>query len=286
MSEIKELTREEALESLANEYGSIVNLNKKDDGTVELKPSSNYQEIGNVEGDPLSAGAISAGLGAPVGLFQQRQLAKNPKASVTISSPTIVTESEAKPSRRVVGSSGAANWTRAMGNVPEVIAEQAENMRSNNPKGGQFLINKDIENVNKIQSIGEGNKKLYTLPNGTQLMLSPEDIMRLELEEKKLQESKLPNRIMKGITTANKFVNKVPMLSTPLAAFGMGSLGQEFANRQQANDSVGKYIAGAGAIGSGLSLVPYPPAQIVGRGLAMASPLALYAYDKYINPPK
>ena len=46
-------------------------------------------------------------------------------------------------SRTKQGASGASNWVRAMGeDIPDVLAAQAENMRKDNPKGGQAIIDK------------------------------------------------------------------------------------------------------------------------------------------------
>lgn len=80
----------------------------------------------------------------------------------------------AAASRKVPGSSGAANWTRAMGqDVPDVLAESAESMRKTDPRGGQAIIDRDIAAKQKIQQIGAGDYRLSGKGPG-QLMLPPD----------------------------------------------------------------------------------------------------------------
>jgi hypothetical protein len=78
------------------------------------------------------------------------------------------------PGRKVPGASGASNWVRAMGqDVPDVVAETAENMRKDNPKGGQAIIDRDVAAKQKIQQLGAGDYKLTGQGKG-QLMLPPD----------------------------------------------------------------------------------------------------------------
>ena len=87
---------------------------------------------------------------------------------------TGVVDDAAAASRKVPGSSGAANWTRAMGqDVPDVLAESAESMRKTDPRGGQAIIDRDIAAKQKIQQIGAGDYRLSGQGKG-QLMLPPE----------------------------------------------------------------------------------------------------------------
>lgn len=87
---------------------------------------------------------------------------------------TGVVDDAAAASRKVPGSSGAANWTRAMGqDVPDVLAESAESMRKTDPRGGQAIIDRDIAAKQKIQQMGAGDYKLSGQGKG-QLMLPPD----------------------------------------------------------------------------------------------------------------
>ena len=94
------------------------------------------------------------------------------------------------PGRKVPGASGASNWVRAMGqDVPDVVAETAENMRKDNPKGGQAIIDRDVAAKQKIQQLGASDYKLTGQGKG-QLMLPPE----LAAEKTAALESELTQR--------------------------------------------------------------------------------------------
>jgi hypothetical protein len=117
--------------------------------------------------------------------IEAKSLAKQPPASST-SSALGAADEVGGASRKVAGSSGAANWVRAMGqDVPDVIAETAENMRKDNPKGGQAIIDRDVAAKQKIQGLGAGDYKLTGQGSG-QLMLPPdvaaEKTVKLETE--------------------------------------------------------------------------------------------------------
>lgn len=73
---------------------------------------------------------------------------------------------------------------------------------------------------------------------------------------------------------------KVSWLAGGLSGLGATELGMQSAERFLKDDPVGGVIAGAGALGSLASLVPHPAPRVVGGGLAMASPAALYVLDK------
>jgi len=80
--------------------------------------------------------------------------------------------------------------------------------------------------------------------------------------------------------------NALPRVATGLGAFGAGYEGTETVNRLKHDDYPGAAIAGLGALGSALTLAPYPLAKGVGAGLSLAEPFVLGAYDKYIHPQK
>ena len=71
----------------------------------------------------------------------QKDLKSLPKTYVPPVEPAAAETAEQIASRTKQGASGASNWVRAMGeDIPEVLASQAENMRKDNPKGGQAII--------------------------------------------------------------------------------------------------------------------------------------------------
>jgi hypothetical protein len=89
---------------------------------------------------------------------------------------------EQAASRTKPGASGASNWVRAMGeDIPEALAAQAENMRKDNPKGGQAIIDANAAAKQKLQGMGLGDFKL-TEPGPGQLALPPQEAARLEQE--------------------------------------------------------------------------------------------------------
>ena len=71
-----------------------------------------------------------------------------------------------------------------------------------------------------------------------------------------------------------------PVLTGGLGGLGAAELGMQAMERIAQKDPIGAAIAGFGAAGSALGMVPNPATKIVGGGMAMASPLALYLYDK------
>lgn len=65
-----------------------------------------------------------------------------------------------------------------------------------------------------------------------------------------------------------------------LGGLSMAESGMETMKRMQGGDPIGAAIAGAGAFGGGLSMIPTIPTRVGGMALSAASPLTLYLYDK------
>lgn len=182
--------------------------------------------------------------------------------------------------RNVPGSSGAANWTRAMGqNIPDVLAESAESMRKTDPRGGQAIIDRDIANMQKIRGMGAGNFQLSgSGPN--QLMLPPE-VAANRPSPPPPPQPKGPGvlpRIQSGLRQAFP-IGKTSALGA-LGGLGMAEGARETGRRLQEDDMLGALLAGLGTVGSAGAMTPFPPARIAGTVAATASPLALYLYDK------
>jgi len=86
-------------------------------------------------------------------------------------------------SRTTPGDPGAVNWVHSMAeDVPEAVANKALNMRADNPRGGQFLIDQDMLAREKQASLGMGNFDLTKTTGGTQLILPPEESAKIEGE--------------------------------------------------------------------------------------------------------
>jgi hypothetical protein len=79
-----------------------------------------------------------------------------------------------EPSRTKAGASGAVNYVNAMSdNVPEVVANQALNMRKDNPRGGQAIIDANTRAIQKQTDLGLGDYGLTRTAGGVELALPP-----------------------------------------------------------------------------------------------------------------
>lgn len=188
--------------------------------------------------------------------------------------------------RNVPGSSGAANWTRAMGqNIPDVLAESAESMRKTDPRGGQAIIDRDIANMQKIRSIGLGNYPLSG--SGTSQFHLPPEVAANRPPPPQPPAPPQPkgpsvlSRLQSGYRQA--FPVGKTSLSGALGGLGMAEGARETQRRYEEDDMLGALLAGLGTVGSAGAMTPFPPARIAGTVAATASPLALYLYDKMKN---
>lgn len=202
----------------------------------------------------------------------------------------------APPTAPVAGSqkplsSGAANWTRAMGReIPDVLAEQAESMRKTDPRGGQAIIDRDIKAMEKIRAMGQGGYQLSG-SGQSQLMLPRETAEARAAAQQMAQQPRQPSALSRmgsamsqGARGAGQNINLLgrafPGAAGALSGLGAAELGQEAYRRSQEGDDIGKYIAGIGAAGAAASLFPTLPTRVGGGAIATLSPLVLYLYDK------
>jgi len=81
----------------------------------------------------------------------------------------------------------------------------------------------------------------------------------------------------------NAGVRAFPGVAGFLGGLGTVDLGQEAYSRFSKGDAPGGFLAAAGSGASALSLFPFPATKVPSTFLAIASPLALYAYDKLKN---
>lgn len=188
--------------------------------------------------------------------------------------------------RNVPGSSGAANWTRAMGqNIPDVLAESAESMRKTDPRGGQAIIDRDIANMQKIRGMGLGNYPLSG--SGTSQFMLPPEVAANRPPPPQPPAQPQPkgpgvlSRLQSGYRQA--FPVGKTSLAGALGGLGMAEGARETQRRYEEDDMLGAALAGLGTVGSAGAMTPFPPARIAGTVAATASPLALYLYDKMRN---
>lgn len=213
------------------------------------------------------------------------------------------TPPEQAASRKIPGSSGPANWTRVMGkDVPFAIAEEAENMRADNPKGGQALIDKDTLAKQKLKGMGLDPKNYpLTPPEPGQLSLPREIVEEREaaraaaeqakkiVEEREAarvaaEQAKKPGvlsrnlpRMKQGIYTG---MRAFPGITGALSGVAAADLGQQAYQRASQGDIPGAAIAGMGSAGALASMLPFPHTKVGGPAIAAISPLTLLLYDK------
>ena len=109
----------------------------------------------------------------------QARLRGLPRAPQVVSTETPVVADSSKGK-----GSGAVNWIHSMADeVPEVIANQATNMRADNPRGGQAIIDKDTLAREKQSALGASDYGLSRTQGGAQLVLPPELVSERAAQE-------------------------------------------------------------------------------------------------------
>lgn len=193
---------------------------------------------------------------------------------------------EQAASRKIPGSSGAANWTRVMGkDVPFAIAEAAENMRADNPAGGQALIDKDTAAKQKLIGMGLDPKNYPLGPAEPGQLAVPREIAQeREAARAAAEQAKKPGvlarnlpRMKQGIYTG---MRAFPGITGALGGVAAADLGQQAYQRASQGDIPGAAIAGMGSAGALASMLPFPQTKVAGPAIAAASPLTLLLYDK------
>ena len=91
----------------------------------------------------------------------QKNLKSLPKTYVPPVEPAIAETAEQIAARTTPGASGAQKWVESMSDdIPTALAEKARNMRGDNPKGGQAIIDAQAAAVQRLEGIGLGDYKL------------------------------------------------------------------------------------------------------------------------------
>jgi hypothetical protein len=150
----------------------------------------------------------------------QERLKGMPKAPPAIGDESLPMDSDA-PSRTKAGASGASNWVRAMGEgVPDVLADQAANMRKDNPLGGQAIIDKDMVARQRQADLGLGDYSLTRTVGGVQLALPPTTVAERQAEierqnqanqaelERKAYETKIQQETQNWIAEQQKLAHE------------------------------------------------------------------------------
>lgn len=210
-----------------------------------------------------------------------------PAAPAAPASPFGAVDDAAAASRKVPGSSGAANWVRAMGqDVPDVIAETAENMRKDNPRGGQAIIDRDVAAKQKIKDIGAGDYRL-TGQGKSQLMLPPDlsvertAALDTELAQRQAQEAAERTRLAQESEAKRIAAEKrveAARQARRQAGTAVGEQSQAVRDARQAQKAVDRAQAGVNVAEARVARTPAGPQgglQKLGAATAKVAPKAL-----------
>lgn len=221
----------------------------------------------------------------------------------------------ASPMRPPLGGTGTQNYAKAFG-LTDIEAGRAVDM-STQPGGAQNMMRQRSEALQKIRGMFPGesyienpryggimtpdsgarpaprgglpsNRGVFVQQPGGAPGTSP--TMRQLPPRAPIPNQPLPAPKPSALEQANKLTQGVgrmtgnflrnPVVSGGLGGLSMASSGQEAADRYTKGDMTGVAIAGVGAFGGGLQMLPNPIAKSLGYGLSAASPLTMYLYDK------
>lgn len=184
--------------------------------------------------------------------------------------------------------SGAINWTNAMtSDMPEALASQAENMRKNNPQGGQAIIDRNTLARQKVADMGHSNYQLGRTPGGVQLALPPNVTSDLEKQAaaktaQATQQAEAAAAAKMAQATPGPLSRAGAMLKAPFTTGALGGAGAglsfyEAYNRYMKGDHSGAVIAALGGAGALMTMVP--GFQAPGLAIGLGSIPLQYAND-------
>lgn len=186
--------------------------------------------------------------------------------------------------------SGAINWTNAMSSasdMPEALASQAENMRKDNPRGGQAIIDRNTLARQKVADMGHSNYQLGRTQGGVQLALPPN--VTSDLEKQAAAKTAQATQQAEAAAAA-KMAQAAPgplsragaMLKAPFTTGALGGAGAglsfyEAYDRYMKGDHSGAVIAALGGAGGLMTMVP--GFQAPGLAIGLSSIPLQYAND-------
>lgn len=104
-------------------------------------------------------------------ILAESRLRGLPKALPVTEMPAVTSE---LPSQKKADPSGAVKWVHEMADgVPETVANRALNMRADNPRGGQAIIDADMAARTVQERLGLGDYGLTKTAGGVELALPP-----------------------------------------------------------------------------------------------------------------
>jgi hypothetical protein len=198
-----------------------------------------------------------------------------------------------------MGGSATANYGKAFG-LTDIEANRALDM-TKNPGGANDLINQRRQAMQKIQSMGGG---FVENPNYGGIM-TPQQGVGGGPRASFVQSPGAPGGMSQLPPSAPISATPPPpppgpgplsqaagavkqgvgaVLRSPLASGALGGLsmaesGQEAQKRMQTGDATGAMIAGTGALGGAMQMMPSPQLKVIGALISAASPLTQYLRD-------
>lgn len=192
-----------------------------------------------------------------------------------------------------MGGSGAYNYGKAFG-LTDIEAGRATDM-SKQPGGASDLIAKRTEALQKIQQMGGGfteNPRYGGIMTPQQtagagprasFVQSPSGLTQLPPTAPIPSAPPPPpsgpgplSQVAGAVKQGAGAILRSPLASGAMGGFSMAESGQEAQKRMMEKDPTGAMIAGAGAFGGGLQLMPNPQMKVLGAMISAASPLTLY----------
>lgn len=186
----------------------------------------------------------------------------------------------------------ALDMTKNPGGVHDLLGQRTQALQRIQQMGGGYAENPRYGGImTPEQSVGRGPRASYVqqpaipaspdVPGG-----KPAALAQLPARQPiptQLPAPAAPGALDKVMNFGKGAVRAAA--SSPLVTGALGGLAtaegvQEFLKRQSEGDIPGQILSGVGAAGGITAMAPHPMAKIIGGGLAAASPLSLYLYDK------
>lgn len=209
-----------------------------------------------------------------------------------------------------MGGSGTFNYGKKFG-LTDIEAAQALNM-TKDPGGANDLINQRRQAMQRIQqmgggyvenpnfggimtperSVGSGPRASFVqapgAPGGLAQLPPSAPISAIPPPPPPAPAPPAPPgplaKMGQGVMGAAGAVMRSPLTSGALGGLSMAEGVQEADKRMQAKDTTGAGIAGAGALGGAMQILPLPPQiKMLGAALSAASPLTQYLRDNLRN---
>lgn len=211
-------------------------------------------------------------------------------ARAAATAPTAPTAPEGMPGRasgpKVAGASAASNYARAMAGqqhqLPEALLAQVEDYTKGNPKGAHAVIQRDIENLKRIQQIGGGGFELSGTGPG-QLMVPPDEAarraaaMETELAQKQAadaaERARLAQEAQAKVGTAEQRVQAAKQ-ARKTAGTAVGEQSQAVREARSGQKAIERAQTGVNVAEAKVARTPSGPQGVLGKTGAATAKIA------------